>query len=218
MDQAANILVRSTAVQAILGLWDYATSVRRSTLAQTTQERRNVERPETVMVKPADVGLEESAQIRHAIFQHREAVDSDAPGETLINAGIEAAISQDIRMHHAAAQNLEPILALAKAHLASLARALDIDFHRRLGERKITRPEPHLDVRNLEKGFAGFFENPFEMAKMRGAVDDEALDLMKHRRMSLVGIAAIDAPRANDPDRRLLRQHRAHLHGARMRA
>ena len=53
---------------------------------------------------------------------------------------------------------------------------------------------------------------------MRGAVDDEALDLMKHRRMRLVGIATVGAPRANDPDRRLLRQHRAHLHRARMRA
>src|ERR1700732_3157963 len=121
-------------------------------------------------------------------------------------------------MHHAAAQNLEPILALAKAHLAPVARTLDIDCQRRLGGRKITRPEPHLDVRNLEKGFAGFFENPFEMAKMRGAVDDEALDLMKHRCMRLVGIATVGAPRANDPYRRLLGQHRADLTPARMRA
>src|ERR1700730_2348634 len=136
------------------------------------------------MFEPADVGLEESPQIRHAIFQHCDAVDPDAPREPLKDIGIEAAVSQDIRMHHAAAQNLEPILALAKAHLAPVARTLDIDFHRLIVEGKITRPEPHLDVRNLEKGFAGFFENPFEMAKMRGAVDDEALDLIKHRAMS----------------------------------
>src|ERR1700724_2206124 len=123
------------------------------------------------MVEPADVGLEESPQIRHAVFQHGDTVDAHAPGEPLIDIGVEPAIFQDIRMHHAAAQNFEPILALAKADLAPLARALDIDLHRGFGKWKVTRPEPHLDIRNLEKGFAGFFENPFQMAKMRGAVD-----------------------------------------------
>ena len=47
---------------------------------------------------------------------------------------------------------------------------------------------------------------------MRALVDDEALDLMEHRRVGLVGIAAIGAARNDDADRRLLRQHGAHLH------
>ena len=49
-------------------------------------------------------------------------------------------------------------------------------------------------------------------------VDDEPLDLMEHRRVGLVGIAAIGAARADHADRRLLRQHGADLHRRRMGA
>ena len=56
------------------------------------------------------------------------------------------------------------------------------------------------------------------MAQIGLLVDDEAFDLMKHRRVRLVGIAAIGAAGADDADRRLLLQHRANLHRARMRA
>ena len=51
------------------------------------------------------------------------------------------------------------------------------------------------------------------MAKMGGLVDDQPLDLMEHRRMRLVGIAAIGAARADHANRRLVIEHRAHLHG-----
>ena len=53
---------------------------------------------------------------------------------------------------------------------------------------------------------------------MRGLVDDEALDLVEHRRVGLVGIDAVGAARDDDADRRLLRQHRAHLHRRGVRA
>src|SRR5208283_183419 len=108
--------------------------------AQAAKQARNIERPETIVIKPADVGLEKSPQIRHPIFQHGDAVDPEAPGKPLIDIGIKPAISKDVRMHHAAAQNFKPILALAKPYLAALAGALDIDFHRWFGERKIARP------------------------------------------------------------------------------
>ena len=50
------------------------------------------------------------------------------------------------------------------------------------------------------------------MAHMGRPVDDQPLDLMKHRRMRRVVVAAEGPPRHDDPDRRLLRQHRADLH------
>jgi hypothetical protein len=53
---------------------------------------------------------------------------------------------------------------------------------------------------------------------MRTFVDYQALDLVEHRRMRLVAIAAIGAPGNDDADRRLLRQHGAHLHRRSMRA
>ena len=49
------------------------------------------------------------------------------------------------------------------------------------------------------------------MAEMARPVDDEALDLMEHRRMRLVAVAAIGAARTDHADRRLLLQHGADL-------
>ena len=56
------------------------------------------------------------------------------------------------------------------------------------------------------------------MAEMGLLVDHEPLDLMEHRRVGLVRIAAIDAARRDDAQRRLLREHGADLHRARMGA
>ena len=61
-------------------------------------------------------------------------------------------------------------------------------------------------------------QHPFQIAEIGLFVDDETFDLMEHRRMRLVGIATIGAAGADDADRRALREHRAHLHRARMRA
>jgi hypothetical protein len=99
-----------------------------------------------------------------------------------------------------------------KADLALVAPALDVDLERRLGERKERGPEPHVDVIDLEERLAELVQDPFEVAEMRALVDDEALDLVKLRRVGGVGIDAIGAARADDADRRLLRQHGAHLH------
>ena len=47
---------------------------------------------------------------------------------------------------------------------------------------------------------------------MGGAVDHQPLDLMEHRRVRRVVVAAEGAAGHDDADRRLLRQHRADLH------
>ena len=115
------------------------------------------------MVEPADVRLEERAQVRHAVFQHRDAVDPHAPGEALDLVGIEPAIAQHVRVDHAAAEDLEPVLALAEADLAALARALDVDLRRGLREREEGRAEPHLDLVDLEEGLAELLEHPLHV-------------------------------------------------------
>ena len=53
---------------------------------------------------------------------------------------------------------------------------------------------------------------------MRALVDDEALDLVEHRRVRLVAVAAIGATRNDDADRRLLLEHGADLHRRGVRA
>src|SRR6185436_16117965 len=104
--------------------------------AQPAGQRREVERPEAVVCEPAHVGLEEGAQIGHSVFEHGDAVDTHAPGESLILVGIEAAIAHHIGMDHAAAENLQPVLALAEPDLALVAPALDVDLERGLSERQ----------------------------------------------------------------------------------
>ena len=52
-----------------------------------------------------------------------------------------------------------------------------------------------LTLIDFEERLAEFLQNPFQMAEMRTFVDDQALDLMEHRRVRLIGIAAIGAAR-----------------------
>src|SRR5215470_6820827 len=121
-------------------------------------------------------------------------------------------------MHHAAAENLQPLIALSDPDLVADLGVADIDFHRRLGEREVARAEANLDLSHLEERLAEFLEHPFEVPEMSLLVDREPLDLMEHRRVGLVAVAAVDAARRDDAERRLLLQHGADLHGARMRS
>src|SRR5215510_10391125 len=104
--------------------------------AQSSGQRGEIEWPEAVMRQPAHVGFEERAQVRHAVLEHGDAVDPQAPGEALVFVGIEPAILQHVRVHHAAAENFQPVFAFAEADLVLEAAALDVDFQRRLGERE----------------------------------------------------------------------------------
>src|SRR3984957_889956 len=186
--------------------------------AQSSRERRDVERLEAVVIDPAQVRVEKVPQIRQAVFEHRQAVEADAPGEALIDLRVEAAISQHVRMDHAAAEDFEPILALAEADFPARTAALDVDLERGRREGKKARAEAHADMGHFEEGLAEFLEHPFQIGEGRALVDHQALNLVEHRRMRLVGVAPIGASGADDADRRLLAQHRTHLHGARMRA
>src|SRR5277367_2955386 len=105
-------------------------------MSSIPRQRRQVERTEAIVRKPTDVGLEEGAQVRHAVFEHGDAVDAHAPGKSLKLIRIKSAILQHIGMHHAAAENLQPIVAFAETDRALVAPALDVDLERRFGERK----------------------------------------------------------------------------------
>src|SRR5580700_2090635 len=175
--------------------------------AQSSRQRRPVERAEAVVGEPADIGLEEGAQVRHAVLEHGDAIDAHAPGEALILVGVEPAIFQHVRMHHAAAENLHPIVTLAEADLALVAPALNVDFERWFGERKERGTKAHTDPIDLEERLEEFFQNPFQVAEMRALVDHQAFDLVEHRRVGLVAVVAISAARDDDADRRFLAEH-----------
>src|ERR1700748_901449 len=119
-------------------------------------------------------------------------------------------------MHHAAAENLHPVVAFAESDLTLLASALDIHLQRWLGERKERRTKTHLDLIDLEERLAEFLEYPFQMTEMRALVDDEPFDLMEHGRVGLIAVAAVGTPGNDDADGRFLRQHCPDLHGRRV--
>ena len=96
--------------------------------------------------------------------------------------------------------------------------ALDIDLEGRLGEREEGRAEAHRHVVDLEEGLAELFEHPAHVGDIRRLVDDEAFDLMEHRRMGRVAILPVGLAGNDDADRRLLRLHGADLHRRGVRA
>src|SRR6516165_4723795 len=197
---------------------DHKDLQRERSAAQSSRKRGEAERAEAVMGEPAHVGLEERAKIRHAVFEHGDAIDPQTPREALILVGIEPAIAQHVRMHHAAAENLHPVVALAESDLALVALALDVELERRLRERKERWTKAHLDLIDLEERLAEFLQDPFQMAEVGALVDDEPFDLVEHRCVGLIAVAAIGAAGNDDSDRRLLRQHRPDLHRRGMRA
>src|SRR5262245_575197 len=112
------------------------------------------------MAEPAQIGLEEGAQIRDAVFQHGDAVEPHAEGKALPLVGIEAACTDHIGMHHAGAEDLEPAVAGADPDLAALPGAVDVDLHRGLGEGEMRGAEPHPDLIELEERLAELLEAP----------------------------------------------------------
>ena len=168
------------------------------------------------MPEPAQIGAEEGAQIRHAVFQHGDAVDADAEGEALYLVRVVTDIAQHVGVHHAAAENLQPLIALADTDFIAMAGIADVHFHGRLGEREVAGAEAHFYLIHLEERLGEGFQRPFQVPHMRHLVDDETLDLMEHRCVGLIGIATVNAPRRDDAQRRPGLLHGADLHRAGM--
>src|SRR5690348_4761570 len=163
------------------------------------------------LLEEAQVVLEERAQVRNAITQHGKALDAEAEGEAGVALRVDAAILQHVRMDHAAAEHLEPTA------LAVLGLPADIHLGRGLGEGEVAGAEAHLEIA-LEEGADELGQRALEVGETGGLVDQQAFDLVEHRRVGLVRIAAVDLARRDDADRRLAPGHAADLHRRRMRA
>src|SRR5665213_710337 len=89
--------------------------------------------------------LEEEAQVVHAVFQHREAVEAHAEGEARVRGRIDAAVAQHLGMHHPGARALEA------APRAVLAPPLHVDLDPGIAERKVRRPAAQRYIVALEE-------------------------------------------------------------------
>ena len=66
------------------------------------------------MFQPPSVTVKEGTDVRQAIFEHGEPVESHAEGEPLIDVGVNPTVGEDFRVNHAAAEDFKPILSGAK--------------------------------------------------------------------------------------------------------
>ncbi len=166
------------------------------------------------MPQPAQVAFKEGPQVGDAVFQHGDPVDAHAKGKALPLAGVDPRRSQNLGVDHAAAQNLQPAVALAHLQHAPRPGTADIDLGRGFGKRKVAGAEPQFHLVDLEIGAAEFLQHPFQVGHADIAVNRQPLDLMEHRRVGLVHVHPVNAARRDDADGRALRLHGADLHGA----
>src|SRR5690606_27866549 len=117
------------------------------------------------MIEPANIGIEEGAQIGHAVFQHGDPVDPHSPGKTLILIRIKTTMPQTACMNHAAAEAIHPVIAFTKTTFAG-ARAITLDgeLQARLSKWEEARAEPHVQRSNLEIGFAELCQRPLQVS------------------------------------------------------
>jgi len=98
------------------------------------------------MLQPAQIAIEECAQIIHPVFEHGKAIDSRAKGKALIFIRIEAARCDDARVDHAAAQHFHPAFGAPDDALAVDERVADINLRTRLGEGEIAGAQTQDDA------------------------------------------------------------------------
>src|SRR3546814_6692862 len=94
----------------------------------------------------------------------------------------------------------------------------DVDFGRGLGKGEIAGAEAHLEVA-LEERAHEFGQRALEVGEARVLVDQQALALVEHRRVGLVGVAAIDLAQRDHAQRGLAAggeqvRHRSEEHTA----
>src|SRR6478672_182465 len=134
----------------------------------------------------ADVVLEEDLNVVDAVLEHGEAIDAHAEGEATHFFRIVLNEAVDGGIDHARAEKLDPAGTLAfRAGATARGRAAaaaenagDVEFDRRLGERKVARAKARLYA-GAEELLQEIFDGTGEVAKRNVGVDGESLDLVK---------------------------------------
>jgi hypothetical protein len=146
-------------------------------------------------------------------------LDAEAECESGVAVRIIPGVGDDLGVHHACAQDLDPAGPSASAAaLAPADEAIDPQFHSRLDEREVVATERH---------FAIFSENApcevrqctFQIGHAYPVVDRQPFDLRHHPFVRRVRrLEAIALPRHNHANGRLSAFHYPDLVGRRVRA
>ena len=148
----------------------------------------------------------------HPIAQHREPFHTHTKGKTRIALIINAGIFKHLRVHHAAAQHLQPAAVAADpATLAGAHDALDIDFGRRLGKGEIGRSETDSQLILFKEQSQEFIQHTLQVGKAGILVNQQAFHLVKHRCMRQIRIAAVDPAGRDNAQGWFMVFHHPHL-------
>src|SRR3990172_6109088 len=172
--------------------------------------------PDLELLEEPEIVLEIEAQVVDAVAQHGHALHSHAEGEPGHPARVEPDVLEQLRMDHPGAEHLQPprLLAGAAALAVLPARtaadgAGDVHLCPGLHEGKVAGAEARLRARP-EVGPREGGERALQIREGDPLVHAQPLDLVEHGRVRLVVVGPVDAPGADDTDRRLP----GALHGA----
>src|SRR3954463_3198077 len=97
------------------------------------------------LLQNAHVVLPEEAQVGEAVTEHRDALDAEAEREAGPDLWVVADVREHLRIDPAGSAHLDPARVLAhRAALSVAQKTRHVELHRRLGEREVARPHPHL--------------------------------------------------------------------------
>ena len=131
-----------------------------------------------------------------------QAVDAEAEGKALPDLGVDAAITEHVGVHHAAAAQFEP---------AAVGQA-DVEFGRWFREREVGGAQAGVDF-GAEEGVHELVDGASQVTHGDALVDDKAFELVERRQVGGIGrVGAEGASGSDDVDRRLLVLHSADLH------
>ena len=98
------------------------------------------------LLQEADVVLEIEADVVGAVFEHGHALNAESESEPAVFGAVDAAVFEDVGIHHAAAKNFHPPGVFAKVAAGSPADiAGDIHFGGRLREREVRGAQTDAD-------------------------------------------------------------------------
>src|SRR5690606_22121630 len=140
----------------------------------------------TKLTQKTQVVFEEHAQVFHAIAKHGQALNAQTKSKATIFLGINTAMLEHLRVHHAAAHDFQPLDTAIR-----FPTPLDIHFGRRLGEREIRWTKTHFQV-PFEEHPQKFLHRTLQISKADVLLNQQAFNLVEHGGVGHVGIAAID--------------------------
>ena len=158
--------------------------------------------------------LVEVTHVVDVVLEHYDSLNAETECKTAVYLGIDAAVAENLRMYHTAAEDLDPALALTKsASLAAASEAGNVDLSGRLCEGEMVRTEADSCIL-AEHGLSKGLKSTLKVTHCNALVYYKTLYLMEERRVCCVNrVGAVNASGRDDLDGGLSLLHNSRLNG-----